>query len=223
MELTQGVRSLTTTALSAGTTLRLAGAVRSPEHSRNPCQLSGGEDQGVVESGSVPGWQYVHVCVDDVTRLAYVEVLAGEKALTAIGFLKRTIDHYASYGIKVERVMTDNGSAYVSFAHTAACRALGIKHIRTRPYRPRTNGKAGRFIRTMLGGWADGSIYGSSPERTRALSGWLDFYFWKRPPWLSGKTATHNSTSRSQQEQRAWSLHLAPAAGRPVDGASPTC
>ena len=77
--------------------------------------------------------------------------------------------------------MTDNGSAYVSFAHAVACRALGIKHIRTRPYRPRTNGKAERFIRTMLGGWAYGAIYGSSDERTAALSGWLDFYNWKRP------------------------------------------
>ena len=77
--------------------------------------------------------------------------------------------------------MTDNGPVNNSFAHTAACRVLGIKHIRTRPYRPRTNGKAERFIRTMLGGWAYGAICGSSAERTAALSGWLDFYTWKRP------------------------------------------
>ncbi len=127
------------------------------------------------------GWEYVHVCVDDATRLAYVEVLGDEKAVTAIGFLRRAINHYAGYGIKVERVMTDNGAAYKSIAHAVACRALGIKHIRTRPYRPRTNGKAERFIRTMLGGWAYGAIYGSSAERTMALAGWLDFYNWRRP------------------------------------------
>lgn len=127
------------------------------------------------------GWEYVHVCVDDATRLAYVEVLPDEKAVTAIGFLRRAIRHYAGFGIKVERLMTDNGSAYRSFAHAAACRALKIKHIRTRPYRPRTNGKAERFIRTMLGGWAYGAIYGNSAERTAALAGWLHFYNWKRP------------------------------------------
>jgi len=127
------------------------------------------------------GWECVHVCVDDATRLAYVEGLPDEKVVTAIGFLRRAIKHYAGFGIKVERLMTDNGSAYKSFAHAAACRTLGIKHIRTRPYRPRTNGKAERFIRTMLGGWAYGAIYASSDERTAALSGWLDFYNWKRP------------------------------------------
>lgn len=132
-------------------------------------------------TGSPTGYEYVHVCVDDATRLAYVEVLADEKAVTAIGFLRRAIRHYKGFGIKVERLMTDNGSAYRSFAHAAACRALKIKHIRTRPFRPRTNGKAERFIRAMLGGWAYGAIYGSSDERTAALAGWLDFYNWKRP------------------------------------------
>jgi transposase InsO family protein len=127
------------------------------------------------------GWERVHVCVDDATRLAYVEVLPNEKARTAIGFLKRSIAFYASHGITVERVMTDNGGAYVSTAHAVACRALGIRHIRTRPFRPRTNGKAERFIRTMLGGWAYGAIYRDSRERTAALSGWLAFYNWSRP------------------------------------------
>jgi transposase InsO family protein len=127
------------------------------------------------------GWERVHVCVDDATRLAYVEVLPDEKALTAIGFLKRAIAFYSAHGIEVERVMTDNGPAYVSIAHTLACRALGIRHLRTRPYRPQTNGKAERFIRTMLGGWAYGAIYRDSAQRTAALSGWLDFYNWRRP------------------------------------------
>jgi transposase InsO family protein len=88
------------------------------------------------------GWECVHVCVDDATRLAYVEVLPDEKATTAIGFLRRAIAFYRSHGIEVERLMTDNGSAYVSVAHALACRTLGIRHIRTRPYRPQTNGKA---------------------------------------------------------------------------------
>ena len=127
------------------------------------------------------GWEFVHVCVDDATRLAYVEVLGDEKATTAIGFLRRALAFYAAHGIEVERLMTDNGSAYRSIAHALACKALGIRHIRTRPYRPRTNGKAERFIRTMLGGWAYGAIYRDSAQRTAALSGWLDFYNWRRP------------------------------------------
>ena len=116
-----------------------------------------------------PGWEYVYVCIDDATRLAYVEVLADEKARTAVGFLRRAVSHFASFGVRVERVMTDNGSAYRSAIHALACRALRIKHLRTKPYRPRTNGKAERFIRTLLGGWAYGAIYGSSEERNRAL------------------------------------------------------
>ena len=127
------------------------------------------------------GWEYVHVCVDDATRMAYVEVLADEKGKTAVGFLRRAVSHFARYGIRVRQVMTDNGPAYRSALHALACRALGLKHLRTRPYRPRTNGKAERFIRTLLGGWAYGAIYGSSAERRAALSGWLDYYNRLRP------------------------------------------
>ena len=127
------------------------------------------------------GWEYVHVCVDDATRLAYVEVLSDETALTAIGFLRRAIGFYGRHGIGVQRLMTDNGSAYRSTVHALACRALHVRHLRTQPYRPRTNGKAERFIRTLLGGWAYGAIYGSSAERTRALTGWLDHYNRRRP------------------------------------------
>jgi transposase InsO family protein/transposase len=127
------------------------------------------------------GWEFVHVCVDDATRLAYVEVLANETATTAVGFLRRAIAFYAAHGITVERVMTDNGSAYRSAIHALACRALGIRHLRTRPYRPRTNGKAERFIRTMLAGWAYGAIYTTSAERTAALDGWLWTYNHRRP------------------------------------------
>jgi transposase InsO family protein len=127
------------------------------------------------------GWEYVHVCVDDATRLAYVEVLADEKATTAIAFLRRAVAHFAAWGVRVESVLTDNGSAYRATIHALACRALAIKHLRTRPYRPRTNGKAERFIRTLLGGWAYGAIYGNSPERRAALADWLNFYNRQRP------------------------------------------
>jgi transposase InsO family protein len=121
----------------------------------------------------ITGWDAVHVAVDDATRLAYVEVLADEKATTAVAFLRRAIAFYARHGITIERVITDNGSPYRSSVHAVACRLLGIRHLRTRPYRPQTNGKAERFIRTLLGGWAYGAIYASSTERTAALDGWL--------------------------------------------------
>jgi transposase InsO family protein len=126
------------------------------------------------------GWDYVHIAIDDATRLAYVEVLSDEKAVTAIGFLARAIKHYATYGITVEALMTDNGGAYRSAVHAIACRTLAIKHLRTRPYRPQTNGKAERFIRTLLGGWAYGAIYRDSTERTAALDAWLFYYNHRR-------------------------------------------
>jgi transposase InsO family protein len=123
------------------------------------------------------GWDFVHIAIDDATRLAYAEVLTDEKAHTAVGFLSRAITFFASYAIHVERVLTDNGSPYVSAAHAIACRALHVRHLRTRPRRPQTNGKAERFIRTMLSGWAySGAIYATSHERTRALDGWLYHY-----------------------------------------------
>jgi transposase InsO family protein len=126
------------------------------------------------------GWEFVHVCVDDATRFAYVEVLGDEKATTAVGFLRRCLAHYRRHGVRVSAVLTDNGSAYRSTVHAIACRALGLRHLRTRPYRPQTNGKAERFIRTMLSGWAYGAIYRSFQERTAALEGWLWRYNFKR-------------------------------------------
>jgi transposase InsO family protein len=129
----------------------------------------------------VAGWEFVHVCVDDATRLAYVEVLDDEKATTAVGFLRRAVAFYAAHGISVQRVMSDNGACYRSTIHAFACRTMGLRHLRTRPYRPRTNGKAERFIRTLLAGWAYGPIYGTSKERTAALDGWLWLYNHRRP------------------------------------------
>jgi transposase InsO family protein len=126
------------------------------------------------------GWECVHVAIDDCTRLAYAEVLPDEKTATVVGFLRRAVGFYRRHGITVERLMTDNGSAYRSGVHAIACRALGIRHLRTRAYRPQTNGKAERFIRTMLGGWAYGAIYRDSRERTAALDGWLWTYNHRR-------------------------------------------
>jgi transposase InsO family protein len=126
------------------------------------------------------GYECVHVCVDDYSRLAYAEVLPDERKETAIGFLERAVAFYRRHGIRVERLLTDNGSAYLSAAHARACRRLGIRHQRTRPYRPQTNGKAERFIRTLVSGWAYGAIYRSSEERTAALDGWLWHYNHRR-------------------------------------------
>jgi transposase InsO family protein len=122
------------------------------------------------------GWEYVHIAIDDCTRLAYAEVLENEKATTVVGFLTRAVAFFARHGMTVEQLLTDNGGGYRSIVHTIACRTLGIRHLRTRAYRPQTNGKAERFIRTLLGGWAYGALYRNSKERTAALDGWLWYY-----------------------------------------------
>lgn len=153
------------------------GRIARPGHRVLGRQSAGGHHRRRYEQG----WEFVHVCVDDATRLAYVEVLSDEKATTAVGFLRRAIEHFASYGITTQRVITDNGSAYRSTVHAIACRLLGIRHLRTRPYRPQTNGKAERFIRTLLGGWAYGAIYRDSTERNAALPAWINFYNRRRP------------------------------------------
>jgi transposase InsO family protein len=135
--------------------------------------------EGSRRVGTV-GWEFVHVCVDDATRLAYVEVLGDEKGATAAGFLRRAVAWFGGMGITVERVLSDNGSCYLSRVHAEACRELGMRHLRTRPYRPRTNGKAERFIQTLTNRWAYGAIYGDSAERTAALPGRLDHYNFRR-------------------------------------------
>jgi transposase InsO family protein len=133
-----------------------------------------GHDRGIT------GWDYVHVAVDDYSRLAYAEVLSDEKATTAVGFLRRALAFFARHGVQVEQVLTDNGSPYISTLHALTCRTLGIRHLRTRPRRPQTNGKAERFIRTLTNGWAYGAIYRSSNERAAALDGWLWHYNHRR-------------------------------------------
>ena len=157
--------------IEGGAGKRVTGIKRNPDKRRL--------DAAGVER-KVIGWEYVHVAIDDYSRLAYAEVLPDERATTAIGFLRRAVAFYRRRGIRVERLLTDNGSAYVSARHALACRRLGIRHSRTRPYRPQTNGKAERFIRTLLAGWAYGAIYRSSQDRTAALDGWLWHYNHRR-------------------------------------------
>lgn len=127
------------------------------------------------------GWEFVHVCVDDHTRLAYVEVLADETAETAASFLHRAIRWLRRRGIQPERVLTDNGGCYVSHAFRGACGELGVRPLRTRPYRPETNGKAERFIQTLLHEWAYKRPYRTSNQRIRQLGPWLRYYNQQRP------------------------------------------
>ena len=127
------------------------------------------------------GWEFVHVAIDDHSRLAYAEVLTDEKGPTAVGFLRRALQFFARHNTQVERVMTDNGSPYRSRVHATACRELGLRHLRTQPYRPRTNGKAERFIQTLQREWAYGRTFQTSAERTGALDPWLNHYNYDRP------------------------------------------
>jgi transposase InsO family protein len=127
------------------------------------------------------GWEFVHVCVDDFTRLAYVEVLADEKGPTVAAFLQRAAAWLKAQGVTVERVMTDNGSGYVSKDFAAAIAAIRVRHLRTRPYTPRTNGKAERFIQTLLREWAYGRPFTTSYRRRAALPAWLRRYNERRP------------------------------------------
>lgn len=149
------------------------GRFRSPGHrmlGRGPGRHSGGA-----------GWDAVHVCVDDASRLAYVEVLTDERGLTAVGFLDRAVAWFAERGITVRQVMTDNGAPYLSRAWAAWCASRRVEHLRTRPYRPRTNGKAERFIQTMLREWAYAAVYRDSAHRQQALAPWLRYYNEQRP------------------------------------------
>jgi transposase InsO family protein len=127
------------------------------------------------------GWEYVHVCIDDASRVAFARVMPSEKKRCAIAFLKAALAYYESLGIKVERVMTDNGSCYKSFAFRRACKRFGLRHIRTKPYTPKTNGKAERFIQTSLREWAYAYADENSQQRRQRLPGWLHRYNWHRP------------------------------------------
>lgn len=127
------------------------------------------------------GWEFVHVCIDDASRLAFSKILPDEKKESAVAFLKAAVAYYRSLGVTVARVMTDNGSCYRAFDFRDACRDLGLRHIRTRPYTPKTNGKAERFIQTALREWAYAQAYQSSQRRAEELPIWLHRYNWHRP------------------------------------------
>ena len=145
------------------------------------------------------GWEFVHVCIDDCTRLAYVEILADERKETVTAFLKRAVGWFAERGVIIERLMTDNGSGYRSTLHRRACDALGIRHLFTRPYRPRTNGKAERFIRTLLADWAYQRPYATSAERNAALDAFLTRYNTQRPHRsLNGQTPIQRLAERNK-------------------------
>jgi transposase InsO family protein len=133
-----------------------------------------------VKRGSTR-FEYVHVMIDDHTRLAYAEVLPALTARCAIEFLRRGVDWFAERGVKIKAVMSDNGSCYVAHAYRNVLSELGLRHLRIRPYRPRTNGKAERFIQTLTNEWAYERIYGSSPERATALPLFLERYNYRRP------------------------------------------
>jgi transposase InsO family protein len=132
-------------------------------------------------SGRGAGWEFVHVCIDDASRIAFTQIKPDEKAVSATAFLKAAVAYYSGLGVKVARVMTDNGSCYKSFAFARACRRLKIKHIRTKPFTPRTNGKAERFIQTSLREWAYARAYQSSNQRAQNLPYWTHQYNWHRP------------------------------------------
>jgi transposase InsO family protein len=137
--------------------------------------------QGGYRATYRAGWDVVHVAVDDTSRLAYVEILDDERGVTCVGFLRRAIAWFATQGITVQRVMTDNGTGYRSKVHPAAVAELEIKHLRTRPYRPRTNGKAERFIQTLQVEWAYAASYQNHRQRPAALGSWIEYYNWPRP------------------------------------------
>ena len=127
------------------------------------------------------GWEFVHVCIDDHSRVAFCDIFPDEKGDSAVAFLKTAVAYYRSLGIDIERVMTDNGSCYCSRKFAKACKALGIRHIRTKPYTPKTNGKAERFIQTALREWAYARAYETSDQRGNHLPHWIHNYNWHRP------------------------------------------
>jgi transposase InsO family protein len=139
-----------------------------------------GRQTGVVNRHRGIGWEFVHVCIDDASRIAFSQIMKDQKKESAVAFLKAAVAYYESLGVRTERVMTDNGSCYRSKAFARICKRLGLKHIRTKPYTPRTNGKAERFIQTSLREWAYGHAYNTSDERAAELPRWLHRYNWHR-------------------------------------------
>ena len=140
------------------------------------------------------GWEFVHVGIDDHSRLGFADIMPDEKKHSAVAFLEAAVAWYGRFNITVERVMTDNGSCYKSHAFRDACKRLGLKHIRTKPYTPKTNGKAERFIQSSLREWAYARAYENSEQRARELPHWIHHYNWHRPhAGIKGKTPVSRS------------------------------
>ena len=140
-----------------------------------------GRRPGVVNRHHGIGWEYVHVCIDDASRVAFVQIMADQRKESAVAFLEAAVAYYAKLGIRIERVKTDNGSCYRSKTFRADCKRLGLRQLFTKPYTPRTNGKAERFIQTALREWAYARAYHSSDQRSAELIDWLHRYNWHRP------------------------------------------
>src|SRR5215207_1514778 len=140
-----------------------------------------GRYPGAINRHHGIGSEFVHVCIDDASRIAFVQVMADQRKERAVAFLEAAVAYFANLGVRVERVMTDNGSCYRSKMFRAACQRLGLRQIFTRPYTPKTNGKAERFIQTALREWGYAQAYQSSLQRTAELSNWLHRYNWHRP------------------------------------------
>ena len=155
--------------------------------------MSGIASRATGATGAVRGWEALHVAVDDASRLAYTAVLPDETQQSAITFMKDALAFFARHGVTVERVMSDNGSAYRSHAFRDLLAGAGLRHVRTRPYTPRTNGKAERFIQTSLREWIYAEPYASSDERTRAMRPWIDGY---------NTTRAHSALNRQTPWQR---------------------
>ena len=152
-----------------------------------------GRYPGAVNRHHGIGWEFVHVCIDDASRIAFVQVQADQRKESAVAFLEAAVAYYAKLGIRIERVMTDNGSCYQSKMFRAACKRLGLRQIFTRPYTPKTNGKAERFIQTALREWAYARAYHNSDQRSAELPYWLHRYNWHRPHGSLKANTTHQS------------------------------
>jgi transposase InsO family protein len=140
-----------------------------------------GRHPGMINRHRGIGWEYVHVCIDDASRVAFVQIMADQRRESAVAFLEAAVAYFAKLGIRIERAMTDNGSCYRAKTFRAACKRLGLRQIFTRPYTPRTNGKAERFIQSALREWAYARAYQSSDQRSAELLNWLHCYNWHRP------------------------------------------
>jgi transposase InsO family protein len=144
------------------------------------------------------GWEFVHVCIDDRSRVAYVEILPDEKGASVEAFTRRAVRWFHKRGVRIQRILTDNGSGYLSRCFRALCEQLRIRHLRTQPYRPRTNGKAERFIQTLLREWAYARPYRTSNQRARRLPAWLEHYNRRRPHTALGYRPPISRLRRSQ-------------------------